>query len=296
MLNELGYSVDLDVDPNAPDRVACGCGWVSRPGDSTPYELERRTRIRALEGQARLLLNDLNEYEACGDWNDGQPATPEEAADHWLREVYRPTLARIAAAVGPDRDLVQAYCDVLEEKWFLSEHAGRDVGLAEAVDAYLALGAPGARDRTPRRPDGRPRPARPGRPRAGLVRRRPRAGDRRRQRLGRRATIGPVSDRAGGVADPVIRVEDLHKAYGETRAVDGVSFEVAPGRSSACSGRTAPARRRRCEVLEGLRVPDRGDVRVLGIDVVRHADDLRARIGVSLQTAALYRSSRSSRS
>jgi hypothetical protein len=44
--------------------------------------------------------------------------------------------------VGPDRDLVQAYCDLLEHKWLLSEKAGRDVGMAAAMDAYLALGAP----------------------------------------------------------------------------------------------------------------------------------------------------------
>jgi ABC-2 type transport system ATP-binding protein len=42
------------------------------------------------------------------------------------------------------------------------------------------------------------------------------------------------------------------------------------------------------EVLEGLRTPDAGEVRVLGIDAVHHPDDLKARIGVSLQTAALY--------
>ena len=42
------------------------------------------------------------------------------------------------------------------------------------------------------------------------------------------------------------------------------------------------------EVLEGLRKPDSGDVTVLGVDAVRNPDDLRARIGVSLQTAALY--------
>jgi ABC-2 type transport system ATP-binding protein len=97
-----------------------------------------------------------------------------------------------------------------------------------------------------------------------------------------------VSDRAGGVAEPVIRVEDLHKAYGETRAVDGVSFEVAPGTIFGLLGPNGAGKTTTVEVLEGLRVPDRGDVRVLGIDVVRHADDLRARIGVSLQTAALY--------
>ena len=51
-------------------------------------------------------------------------------------------LARIAEAVGPARDLVQAYCDVLEEKWYLSEQTGYDAGLAAAIDAYLALGAP----------------------------------------------------------------------------------------------------------------------------------------------------------
>jgi len=105
-------------------------------------ELERRTRIRALEGQARLLLNDLNEFETCTVWTEGSSPGPDDPAERWLREVYRPTLARIAAAVGPNRDLVQAYCDVLEEKWFLSEREGRDVGIAAAIDAYLALGAP----------------------------------------------------------------------------------------------------------------------------------------------------------
>jgi hypothetical protein len=44
--------------------------------------------------------------------------------------------------VGPDRDLVQAYCDVLEHKWLLSERAGGDVGLDRAVASYLAEGAP----------------------------------------------------------------------------------------------------------------------------------------------------------
>ena len=48
------------------------------------------------------------------------------------------------------RDPLQAYCDVLEEKWILSELAGKDVGLSAAMDAYLGLGAPGAGGR----PDG----------------------------------------------------------------------------------------------------------------------------------------------
>jgi ABC-2 type transport system ATP-binding protein len=41
-------------------------------------------------------------------------------------------------------------------------------------------------------------------------------------------------------------------------------------------------------MLEGLRKPDSGELTVLGIDVTRDADSLRPRIGVALQTAALY--------
>jgi hypothetical protein len=112
-------------------------------------ELERRTRLRTLEGQARLLLNDLAEYGAWLEWFDRRSIAPEEAANRWLREVYRPTQARITGLVGPDRDLVQAYCDVLEHKWLLSEHAGRDVGLDAAIHSYKQEGAP-----APERPAG----------------------------------------------------------------------------------------------------------------------------------------------
>ena len=140
-LNELGYSVDLDVDPNADDgRVRLRMSVTTRRFHAR--ELERRTRIRALEGQARLLINDLNEYGAWLEWHDGRQIDSVEVSERWLRDVYRPTLARIAEAVGPARDLVQAYCDVLEEKWYLSEQTGYDAGLAAAIDAYLALGAP----------------------------------------------------------------------------------------------------------------------------------------------------------
>jgi hypothetical protein len=140
-VNELGYSVDLDLDPDAPDgRVRLRMGITTRRYHAR--ELERRTRIRALEGQARMLLNDLGEYGAWLEWTESRAIGPDEVADRWLHDVYRPTLGRIGGAVGPGRDLVQAYCDVLEEKWFLSEGAGGDIGLAAAIDAYVAMGAP----------------------------------------------------------------------------------------------------------------------------------------------------------
>jgi hypothetical protein len=140
-LNDLGFSVDLEVDPiGAAGTVRLRTLVTTRRYHAN--ELERRTRLRTLEGQARILLNDLAEYHAWLEFYESRPVDAHEAADRWLREVYRPTQARIVAFAGPDRDLVQTYCDVLEHKWHLSEGAGRDVGLDTAIESYLAEGAP----------------------------------------------------------------------------------------------------------------------------------------------------------
>ena len=62
----------------------------------------------------------------------------------------------------------------------------------------------------------------------------------------------------------------------------------APARSSACSGPTAPARPRPSRSSRACARPDGGEATVLGVDVATGADSLKPRIGVSLQTAALY--------
>jgi ABC-2 type transport system ATP-binding protein len=89
-------------------------------------------------------------------------------------------------------------------------------------------------------------------------------------------------------ADAVIRVTDLKKYYGEVRAVDGVSFEVRPGEIFGLLGPNGAGKTTTVDILEGLREPDSGEVRVLGLDVAKDANALKPRIGVSLQTAALY--------
>jgi hypothetical protein len=141
-LNELGFSVgEINVRPTGSgDLLRLQLAVTTRRYHAR--ELEKRTGIVALENQARLLLNDLSEYGAWLCWYEQRSLDPETVAHRWLREVYEPTLARIAAVVNPGRDLVQAYCDLLEHKWLLSEQAGRDVGMEAAMDAYLALGAP----------------------------------------------------------------------------------------------------------------------------------------------------------
>ena len=87
---------------------------------------------------------------------------------------------------------------------------------------------------------------------------------------------------------PVIRVRGLTKRYGDVRAVDGIDFDVGAGEIFGLLGPNGAGKTTTVEILEGLREPDGGEVSVLGIDVTRDADALKPRIGVSLQTAAMY--------
>ena len=86
----------------------------------------------------------------------------------------------------------------------------------------------------------------------------------------------------------VIRVRGLTKRYGDVDAVAGIDFDVAPGEIFGLLGPNGAGKTTTVEILEGLRSPDSGEVSVLGVDVTRDADALKPRIGVSLQTAALY--------
>jgi ABC-2 type transport system ATP-binding protein len=86
----------------------------------------------------------------------------------------------------------------------------------------------------------------------------------------------------------VIRVRGLVKRYGDVRAVDGIDFDVAAGEVFGLLGPNGAGKTTTVEILEGLRAPDAGQAIVLGVDVAEGADSLKPRIGVSLQTAALY--------
>jgi len=140
-LNDLGFAVDeIEVIPaDGGSAVQLRVTTTNRAFHA--HELERLTGIRALEGQAKLLLNDMREHIAWLRLRTGRTTPEEVGARRWRRHVLDPALRLLRPAVG-DRDLIQAYSDVLEHKWLLSERAGRDVGLKAAIDAYLAEGAP----------------------------------------------------------------------------------------------------------------------------------------------------------
>ncbi len=84
-----------------------------------------------------------------------------------------------------------------------------------------------------------------------------------------------------------LEVSDLYKYYGPVKAVDGVSFTVEEGEIFGLVGPNGAGKTTTIECLEGLRKPDRARIRVLGLDPQRDRYELRQRIGVQLQAAAL---------
>ena len=64
------------------------------------------------------------------------------AGFRWRTDVFEPVMVKAAAALGDAADPIQAFCDLLEVRWLLSEQEGRDVGEEAALAALAARQAP----------------------------------------------------------------------------------------------------------------------------------------------------------
>jgi ABC-2 type transport system ATP-binding protein len=84
-----------------------------------------------------------------------------------------------------------------------------------------------------------------------------------------------------------IEVERLRKQYGAKVAVDDVSFTVAEGEIFGLLGRNGAGKSSTVDCIAGLRAPDRGRIRVAGLDPRRDHRELRHLLGVQLQDSAL---------
>lgn len=92
----------------------------------------------------------------------------------------------------------------------------------------------------------------------------------------------------GRVQGPAIEVVDLRKAYGGLRAVDGVSFTVAQGEFFGILGPNGAGKTTLLEMVEGLRQPDSGQVRLLGREPWPRNHELLPLMGVQLQATAFF--------
>ena len=83
-------------------------------------------------------------------------------------------------------------------------------------------------------------------------------------------------------------VSDLHKSYGSFEALRGISFEIDAGEVFGLLGPNGAGKTTTVEILEGYRQRDGGSVTVLGVDPEAAGSDWRERIGVVLQSSAMY--------
>ncbi len=131
-LNELGFDV-AEVALSVVD----GGRYLVRPkvvdAGYHSRRLLRLTGLDAEENQARRLLNDLDTYRAESDLTDEQ-----QAAHRWLTEVFEPVVRAVPAHLRGKLEPTELFVQVIEHRWRLSEQAGRDVGLAPAVQSFLS--------------------------------------------------------------------------------------------------------------------------------------------------------------
>src|SRR5258706_2798137 len=85
-----------------------------------------------------------------------------------------------------------------------------------------------------------------------------------------------------------IVVNDIRKWYGDTHAVDGVSFEVEEGEFFGILGPNGAGKTTTLEIIEGLRKPDSGSVTLLGLPAWPRNKQLLPRIGVQLQASSFF--------
>lgn len=134
-LNSLGFEVaELQIE-----RKPEGQRLLVRPKVvDAGYHQRRLLRLTGLdveENQARRLLNDLDAFRAG--LGDG-PAPDEGIVAHrWLIEVFQPTVDAVPKDLRGKLEPAQIFHEILDHRWYLSEAAGRDIGLEPAVRSYV---------------------------------------------------------------------------------------------------------------------------------------------------------------
>jgi tRNA A-37 threonylcarbamoyl transferase component Bud32 len=136
-LNKLGFDVDeIQVDAAADGYRLRLEPQVVEPGHHR-HRLLRLTGLDAQENQARRMLNDLARYRDALERREKRTLPESVVASRWRQEVFEPTVAAVPEELWARLPAAEVFHQVLEHRWFLSERAGKDVGIDEAVRSYV---------------------------------------------------------------------------------------------------------------------------------------------------------------
>jgi hypothetical protein len=133
-LNDLGFDIEeLTIKTGADGTTVKIQPKVVDAGHHA-RRLIRLTGLDVEENQARRLLNDLDQYRI----DNPRPGADEEVLAHeWLSRCFEPVITAIPKDLSGRLEPAEVYHQVLEHRWYMSENAGHDVPLAEAVSDYI---------------------------------------------------------------------------------------------------------------------------------------------------------------
>jgi hypothetical protein len=136
-LNDLGFSVGevelatTDIGQQLHLRV------VVTDRNFHSDQLQNLTGLDVEENQARMMMNEIQELKATLSQTHNRSTPLSVAANHWLENVYQPTVILLKPLVDENTDVSELYCQLLEHKWFLSEKAQHDVGHQAAASDFI---------------------------------------------------------------------------------------------------------------------------------------------------------------
>ncbi len=136
-LNGLGFDVEeVEVSAQSGEYRLRLQPRVVEPGHHV-RTLQALTGLEVQENQARRLLGDISRYRTELEASTGGPVSETYAARRWLIDVFEPTIDAVPDALRGRLEPAALFHQVLDHRWYLSEAAGHDVGLSEAVKSFI---------------------------------------------------------------------------------------------------------------------------------------------------------------
>jgi hypothetical protein len=141
-LHELGFEIEeIDLAKvGAEYRLRVPGGRVE-PGYAR-RRLLRLTGLDAQENQARRLLADIDAFRSYLVREGREPISDAALAGRWLSEAFEPAVAAIPPELRGKRAPAEIFHELLDHRWYMSERAGREVTMPEAIADYVATVLP----------------------------------------------------------------------------------------------------------------------------------------------------------
>jgi hypothetical protein len=133
-LNDLGFDVDeLDIVTDFDgDRIRIQPKVVELGHHRR--ELQALTGLDVEDAQARRLLNDMAAFIAYYDLGREDKGL---AANRWLTQIFEPIMTMVPPEARGKLEQAEIFHEILVHRWYLSERAGREVGIFDAARDYI---------------------------------------------------------------------------------------------------------------------------------------------------------------